>query len=83
MKKYVLTALAFILIINANAQWISQNAGFTNDTLGFYEMSIVNRKTAWVSCYDGKTWFKQQQTCIGFYTHCRWRQYLDSRENGK
>jgi photosystem II stability/assembly factor-like uncharacterized protein len=54
MKKHLLTAVAMIMIITANAQWQPQNAGFTNDTLGFYEMSIPNKNTAWVICYDGK-----------------------------
>ncbi|HZH65058.1 MAG TPA: T9SS type A sorting domain-containing protein, partial [Flavisolibacter sp.] len=35
-------------------QWLQQNAGFTNDTLGFYEMSLPDKNTAWAVCYDGK-----------------------------
>src|SRR5215212_6706676 len=54
MKKNLLVATGIFLIFTANAQWQSQNAGFTNDTLGFYEMSIPNKNTAWVVCYDGK-----------------------------
>lgn len=40
------------MIFTANAQWLQQNAGFTNDTLGFYEMSIPNKTTAWAVCFD-------------------------------
>jgi photosystem II stability/assembly factor-like uncharacterized protein len=54
MKKYVLSAVAIILLFTANAQWQVQNAGFTKDTLGFYEMSLPNQQTAWAVCYDGK-----------------------------
>jgi photosystem II stability/assembly factor-like uncharacterized protein len=54
MKKNLLSAVAFFLIFTANAQWLNQDAGFINDTLGFYEMSIVNKNTAWTICYDGK-----------------------------
>jgi len=54
MKKFVLCAVAIILIFTAKAQWVVQNAGFTNDTLGFYEMSLPNKHTAWAVCYDGK-----------------------------
>src|SRR4028118_446490 len=43
-----------LLIFTAGAQWIPQNAGFTNDTLGFYEMSLPDKNTAWAVCYDGK-----------------------------
>ncbi len=54
MKKCFLSALTTILMANASAQWQVQNAGFTNDTLGFYEMSLPNARTAWAICYDGK-----------------------------
>lgn len=54
MKKFILPVAIIFLGLPAYAQWQSQDAGFTKDTLGFYEMSIVNKKTAWVICYDGK-----------------------------
>ena len=54
MKKKLLTAIAFLIMLTANAQWQVQNAGFTNDTLGFYEISIPDKNTAWAVCYDGK-----------------------------
>lgn len=54
MKKKLLSAAAILLIFTANAQWLNQNAGFTNDTLGFYEMSLPDKHTAWAICYDGK-----------------------------
>lgn len=54
MKKYVLSAVATVLLLTAHAQWLVQNAGFTNDTLGFYEMSLPDKNTAWAVCYDGK-----------------------------
>ena len=54
MKKYVLAAVTVLLMFTANAQWLQQNAGFTNDTLGFYEMSLPDKNTAWAVCYDGK-----------------------------
>lgn len=52
MKGLLLTAAASFLILIANAQWIQQNAGFSNDTLGFYEMSLPNKHTAWAVCFD-------------------------------
>jgi len=54
MKKYLLTAATTLLMLSASAQWVMQNAGFTNDTLGFYEMSIPNKNTAWAVCFDIK-----------------------------
>lgn len=54
MKKQLLTAVAFLLALTGTAQWQVQNAGFTNDTLGFYEMSLPDKNTAWAVCYDGK-----------------------------
>lgn len=53
MKKKLLTFSFSILCNISYAQWISQNAGFTNKTLGFYEFSIVNKNTVWAICYDG------------------------------
>jgi photosystem II stability/assembly factor-like uncharacterized protein len=52
MKKILSCSFALLLIIAAKAQWIQQNAGFTNDTLGFYEMSLPNKNTAWAVCFD-------------------------------
>ena len=54
MKKNLLAAVAIFVMFTANAQWLVQNAGFTNDTLGFYEMSLPDKHTAWAVCYDGK-----------------------------
>ena len=54
MRKHLLSAVATFLLFTANAQWQVQNAGFTNDTLGFYEMSLPDKNTAWAVCYDGK-----------------------------
>jgi len=54
MKKYLLSAVSIFLMLTAGAQWLPQNAGFTNDTLGFYEMSIPNKNTAWAVCFDIK-----------------------------
>ncbi|HEY0058668.1 MAG TPA: T9SS type A sorting domain-containing protein [Flavisolibacter sp.] len=55
MKKHLLTAVAIFLIFTAKAQWLVQNHGFTKDSVGFYEISIPNKNTAWAVCYDG--WF--------------------------
>ena len=55
MKKHVLTAIAFLTMLTAKAQWQVQNPGFTNDSVGFYEMSLPDKNTAWAVCYDG--WF--------------------------
>src|SRR5688572_6412298 len=52
MRRILLTAVTFLLIFTARSQWIQQNAGFTNDTLGFYEMSLPNKNTAWAVCFD-------------------------------
>ncbi len=55
MKKHLLTAVAIFLLFTAKAQWQIQNHGFTKDSVGFYEISIPNKNTAWAVCYDG--WF--------------------------
>ncbi|RYF85242.1 MAG: hypothetical protein EOO03_13595, partial [Chitinophagaceae bacterium] len=54
MKKYLLAAVVILCMHTAPAQWLNQNAGFSNDTLGFYEMSLPNKRTAWAVCYDGR-----------------------------
>ena len=66
MKRKLLTAVAFIMMITANAQWLVQNAGFTNDTLGFYEMSLPDKNTAWAVCYDGKLGLLSGRTVLDF-----------------
>ncbi len=55
MKKRLFSALAAIFLLSApaGAQWLAQDAGFTNNTLGFYEISIVNKDVVWAICYDG------------------------------
>jgi photosystem II stability/assembly factor-like uncharacterized protein len=55
MKKLLLAATAFFLIITSKAQWLQQDPGFTNDSVGFYELSLPDKNTAWAVCYDG--WF--------------------------
>ena len=54
MKKLalLLTLFGFSASV-ARAQWVNQNAGFTNNTLGFYEFSIVDQANVWAICYDG------------------------------
>lgn len=54
MKHVTLFAVAVLWGHAASAQWQSQHAGFSNDTLGFYEMSLPNDSTVWAVCYDGK-----------------------------
>jgi photosystem II stability/assembly factor-like uncharacterized protein len=54
MKRKLLTAIAFIMMLTANAQWLVQNPGFTKDSVGFYEMSLPDKNTVWAVCYDGK-----------------------------
>src|SRR5688572_6426026 len=53
MKKILLLAAAAFQISVADAQWQVQSPGFTNDTVGFYEISIPDKHTAWAVCYDG------------------------------
>ncbi|HEX8330967.1 MAG TPA: hypothetical protein VF622_00025, partial [Segetibacter sp.] len=55
MRKLLLAAVAFFLILTAKAQWLTQNHGFTKDSVGFYEMSLPDKNTVWAVCYDG--WF--------------------------
>lgn len=52
MKKIFLASVTMFTMFTASAQWLEQNAGFTNDTLRFYEMSIPNKNTAWAVCFD-------------------------------
>lgn len=66
MKKHLLSVVTTFLVFFANAQWLTQDAGFTNDTLGFYEMSIVNKNTAWVVCYDGKAGLFSNRLVLDF-----------------
>jgi photosystem II stability/assembly factor-like uncharacterized protein len=48
----LLTAL-FCSVTITRAQWTNQDAGFTNQILGFYEISIVDEDVVWAICYDG------------------------------
>jgi photosystem II stability/assembly factor-like uncharacterized protein len=66
MKKHLLAAVMVFLIFTARAQWQSQNAGFINDTLGFYEISIPNSSTAWAVCYDGKAGLNRGRFILDF-----------------
>jgi photosystem II stability/assembly factor-like uncharacterized protein len=52
MKKLLLAVVTIFTMFTSSAQWVEQNAGFTNDTLRFYEMSIPNKNTAWAVCFD-------------------------------
>lgn len=52
MKKIFLATVTMFTMFTVTAQWIEQNAGFTNDTLRFYDMAIPNKKTAWAVCFD-------------------------------
>ncbi|GAA4323183.1 YCF48-related protein [Flaviaesturariibacter amylovorans] len=54
MRKILLAASLLFLGSTSRAQWLPQNAGFSNDTLGFYELSLPDKYTAWAVCYDGK-----------------------------
>jgi photosystem II stability/assembly factor-like uncharacterized protein len=54
MKKYLFSMAAIFLMFTAKAQWLAQNAGFTNAFLGFYDISIPNKNIAWAICYDGR-----------------------------
>jgi photosystem II stability/assembly factor-like uncharacterized protein len=54
MKRTLLSALLFLgIFFNANAQWQPQDHTFTSDSVGFYEISIPDKNTAWSVCYDG------------------------------
>jgi len=66
MKKTLLAALMFCLAFTSQAQWLPQNAGFTNAFLGFYDISIPNRNTAWAICYDGRFGLNQGPFIIDF-----------------
>jgi photosystem II stability/assembly factor-like uncharacterized protein len=54
MKKHLLSVVAIFYMLTAGAQWQPQNPGFTQDTVGFYEMSLPDKNTVWTVCYDGK-----------------------------
>ncbi len=66
MKKHLFFAAAFLMSVAAKAQWLPQDAGFSDDTLGFYEMSIVKRQTAWVICYDGRNGLFSNRLILDF-----------------
>jgi len=54
MKKLLLAATVFFLSFTSGAQWLPQDPGFTQDTVGFYEMSLPDKNTVWAVTYDGK-----------------------------
>jgi photosystem II stability/assembly factor-like uncharacterized protein len=66
MKKNLLTAIAFLMMLTANAQWQIQNPGFTHDTVGFYEMSLPDKNTVWAVCYDGKNGLLSPNPVLAF-----------------
>ncbi len=55
MKKFLLSAVSSAFLLTVNAQWRVQDPGFRNDSVGFYEISLPDKNTAWAVCYDG--WF--------------------------
>src|SRR5690349_4694910 len=66
MKKLLLAAVTFCFVFTVKAQWLAQNAGFTNAFLGFYDISIPNKNTAWAICYDGRFGLNQGPIIIDF-----------------
>jgi photosystem II stability/assembly factor-like uncharacterized protein len=66
MKKFLLAAVTFCLVFTAKAQWLAQNAGFTESFLGFYDISIPNTNTAWAICYDGRFGLNRGPIIIDF-----------------
>ena len=66
MKKYLLSAVAIIVILTASAQWQIQHPGFTRDTVGFYEMSLPDKNTVWAVCYDGKNGLLSPNPVLAF-----------------
>ncbi len=54
MKKIILLIIIFCVGSTiTKAQWINQDAGFTTQNLGFFEISIVDENVVWAICYDG------------------------------
>src|SRR4051812_24500672 len=66
MRKNLFAALASLFMLTAGAQWQVQNAGFGNDVLGFYEMSIPNKNTVWAVCYDGRAGLNKGRFILDF-----------------
>ena len=66
MKKYLLSVLATILLFTSHAQWLQQNANYVNDTLGFYEMSLPDKNTAWAVSFDGKGGLQSLRSVLSF-----------------
>ncbi|RYZ26975.1 MAG: hypothetical protein EOO10_14065 [Chitinophagaceae bacterium] len=53
MRKYGLSAGSSFSLFTPHAM-ADQNPGFTQDTVGFYKISLPNKNTVWAVCYDGK-----------------------------
>jgi photosystem II stability/assembly factor-like uncharacterized protein len=53
IKRFLQLVILLSMQFPLQAQWQLQNAGFVNDTLGFYDFSIPDKNTAWAVCYDG------------------------------
>jgi photosystem II stability/assembly factor-like uncharacterized protein len=66
MKKTLFLTTSLFFLFAVNAQWQVQNAGFSHDTLGFYEISIVNRNIVWAVCYDGKNGLTSGRPVLDF-----------------
>jgi len=66
MKKHVLAAFMIGSVMTAKAQWIPQNAGFVNDTLGFYELSYASKDIVWTSCFDIKAFVNGGRFILDF-----------------
>lgn len=66
MKKYLLFVVSFFVVVTASAQWLQQNANYVNDTLGFYEMSLPDKNTAWAVSYDGKIGLLSPRPVLSF-----------------
>ena len=66
MRKCLLSALAILLMVSTNAQWLPQNPGFTRDTVSFYEISVPEKNTAWAVCYDFRTGLLGSRRTLSF-----------------
>jgi photosystem II stability/assembly factor-like uncharacterized protein len=52
-RSFLLVVTIFCFVTATRAQWTNQDAGFTNQNLGFFEISIVDENVVWAICYDG------------------------------
>jgi len=52
MLRYLILVFVLFPVLSFSQQWIKQDAGFSNDSMAVWNISLVDTQTVWVSSYN-------------------------------